>query len=371
MAKPRIILLGKLPPPLIGPAIATEVLLNSSLREDFEITHFGTNLNDSVRSMGRFGWRKLRQSVSSARKLHRLAKEKKAHLALVPVSQTTVGFVKDSLYILALAKAGVPVLIQLRGSNFKNWIDGSSGLVKRWVRFCLRKTVGVVVLGEKLRPLFAEFYPPEQIFVAPNGADFPALSGEEKEIVKPLRLLYLSNFLPGKGFDTLLEALAADDAFKTGMALHAYGAWDDERFREQCLEIIRTNNLSQVYLNDSVSGAQKWKALNSADAFVFVPRHPEGHPWAIVEAMAAGLPIISTDRGAITESVRDGENGFIVSAENPTELAERISYFCDSPEDAQKMGKSSRQRYESDFTSERMAGRYRQIFNEILSRCAE
>src|SRR5690606_24143329 len=113
MNKPRILLLGKLPPPYIGPAIATEVLLSSSLSEDFELIHFNTTLNESVGEMGKFGWRKLMRSFASALDLYRLAKRKEGDLALVPISQTTVGFVKDSLFILTLRMASVPVVVQL------------------------------------------------------------------------------------------------------------------------------------------------------------------------------------------------------------------------------------------------------------------
>lgn len=371
MAKRRIILLGKLPPPYIGPAIATKVLLNSSLKGDFELLHFNTTLNTSVDSMGTFGWTKLWQSFSGARKLYRAARAFRGELALVPISQTTVGFVKDSLYILALHRAGVPVLVQLRGSNFKTWYGQRSSTVKRWVRFCLKKAEGVVVLGEKLKPVFGDFFPPDRIFVAPNGADFPELRGSHQAVSDKIRLLYLSNFLPGKGFDVVLRALTTNELFKERIELFAYGAWDDPGFKEECEQIIRSGDLTNVSLNPPVSGAEKWSAFNDADLFVFVPRYPEGHPWAIVEAMAAELPVISTDRGAITESVHDGENGFIVKAEDHHLLAEKLAYFCDHPKALNTMGEQSRYLYESHFTGAKMADRYRKIFNHVLEQCAE
>lgn len=371
MNKPRIILLGKLPPPYIGPAIATQVLLNSSLSDDFELIHFNTTLNESVGEMGKFGWKKLFRSFKSTQSLFKLARQKKGDLALVPISQTTVGFVKDSLYILALQMAGVPVLVQLRGSNFKTWYRGQSFLVKWWVRFCLRKTEGVIVLGNKLRPVFEDFYHPKQIYVTPNGADFPHLRGVSLPVNGELKLLYLSNFLPGKGFDLVLEALASQPPLHHAVVLNAYGAWGDPVFRRKCEQIIQKNKLKNVFIYPPVSGDEKWNAFNNADLFVFVPRHPEGHPWAIVEAMAAALPVISTDRGAITESVIHGENGFIVAAENHLELAEKIRYFCNEPKACVAFGKSSREKYELQFTAAAMAERYRIIFKQVLKPCVE
>lgn len=369
MARARIILLGKLPPPYIGPAIATQVLLSSDLKEDFELYHFDTTLNEKVDQMGRFGWNKLMRSWRGYRKLYHLGRSTKADLALVPVSQTTMGFLKDSLYILALRKAGVPVLIQLRGSQFRNWYESSSPITRRWVCFVLAKTEGVIVLGEKLRELFAPFFPPERIYVSPNGADFPALQNHTNSLFPELRVLYLSNYLPGKGFDTVLKAMALlkDEP----VLLSAQGSWDDRTFEANCHKLIKDENLTKVALGDSVSGEAKWNALKNASVFVFVPRHPEGHPWAIVEAMAAGLPVISTDRGAITESVIDGKNGFIVPAENPDALAEKLRFFAQNPEAVQQMGAESRRLYEDQFTQSKMAARYKNIFSKVLAQCAE
>lgn len=369
MDKPRVIILGKLPPPYIGPAMATQILLSSDLTNHFELHHFNTTLNKEVGEMGRFGWGKLRRSWSGYRRLYQMAKSTSAQLALVPISQTTMGFFKDSLYILALRKAGVPVLIQLRGSQFKTWYQSASPITRWWVRRILLKTEGVIVLGEKLRNLFADFYPPERIHVSPNGADFPELAGHQQQSSGTLNVLYLSNYLPGKGFDTVLQSISQlkDESVK----LTAHGAWDDRNFESRCRELIQKEQLENVSIGDSVSGDAKWSALKQADVFVFVPRHPEGHPWAIVEAMAAGLPVISTDRGAITESVIDGKNGFIIPADNPGAQAEKLRFFAQNPEAVKQMGAESRRLYEQHFTQSKMASRYAEIFRKVMASCVE
>ncbi|MBK7712563.1 MAG: glycosyltransferase family 4 protein [Bacteroidales bacterium] len=71
--------------------------------------------------------------------------------------------------------------------------------------------------------------------------------------------------------------------------------------------VIKIINESQLQLKIVHPGSNddKIELLTEADIFTFTPGIPEGHPWVIVESMAAGLPIISTDQGAITESVID------------------------------------------------------------------
>jgi glycosyltransferase involved in cell wall biosynthesis len=70
--------------------------------------------------------------------------------------------------------------------------------------------------------------------------------------------------------------------------------------------------------------------------------------------MAAGLPVITTDRGAIAESVVDGENGFIVAAGRPDEIAAKVRLLAGDPELRRKMGRQSRERYERLFTEKKM-----------------
>jgi len=70
--------------------------------------------------------------------------------------------------------------------------------------------------------------------------------------------------------------------------------------------------------------------------------------------MAAGLPIISTDRGAIVESVRDEENGFIVKAGSPSDIAAKLELLLSDELLRERMGASGRKKYEENFTEEKM-----------------
>ena len=92
----------------------------------------------------------------------------------------------------------------------------------------------------------------------------------------------------------------------------------------------------------------------------------EGHPWVIVEAMASGLPIITTDQGCIKESVIDGENGYIVPKRKVEVLAERTIHLIKNPELREKMGSRSRELYEANFTKEHFVQRMMDAINLAL-----
>jgi glycosyltransferase involved in cell wall biosynthesis len=117
-----------------------------------------------------------------------------------------------------------------------------------------------------------------------------------------------------------------------------------------------------------VAGKEKLELLRSADIFAFPTYYPpEGHPWAIVEAMAAGLPIVSTDQGAITESVVHGRNGLIVEKRNPATVAQAIVSLCHDRDARVRMAHTSRQLYEENFTEARMVQRLAGVFFTVLA----
>ena len=107
--------------------------------------------------------------------------------------------------------------------------------------------------------------------------------------------------------------------------------------------------------------------LSKADIFCFPPVEPEGQPLVILEAMACGLPIISTEYGAIPDLVKDGENGFVISPGSNCQLVERISELANSSEKRQKMGRISREMYKNQFTRERWTDKLREVFLQVVA----
>jgi glycosyltransferase involved in cell wall biosynthesis len=368
-SKPKVLILGKLPPPYMGPAIATQIILNSSLNNDWDLHHFNTQLNKDISKMGKWSFKKSALMLKKYNDFKKTLKNVQPNLVLIPISQTTMGFVKDAPYIRLAKKSGAKVLIQLRGSDFKNWLNRSSKKINDFVRNTLAYADGVIVLGENLKYLFKDYFPENKIFVVPNGGNFtfPTVNIEENS---PKEILYFANFLRNKGFIYVLKAVAELNKDKSlpPFKLLASGSWDDKVYKNECLQFIEQNKLNNVEITNKKSGASKWEMFAKADIFTFCPIAPEGHPWVIVEAMAAGLPIISTNQGAIIESVFDGDNGFIVETGNFKDIAEKIRLLLKDEKLRLKMGEASKNRYNQYFTEEKMVQNLNKVFNEIMQK---
>jgi glycosyltransferase involved in cell wall biosynthesis len=363
MSKKKVVILGKLPPPYIGPSVATQIILNSDLKNRFELIHLDTKINDELSGFGKISLKKIVRNFVLYRRLAKLIKRHRPQLVLVPISQTRRGFLKDSVFIQIAAKHKVKVLVHLRGSEFRNWYNSEKPSVQKRVKNTLSKCSGAIVLGHKLINIFEGFFTRENIYVVPNGGNysFPPKNKSDK-----IRLLFFSNLLVSKGVSDVLRAIEILDKEELkNFHLDLVGAWHKEEDKLECEAILKGNSLP-VQIHSPRSGEQKLKLFSDAEVFIFPPREPEGHPWSIVEAMAAGLPVISTDKGAITESVIDGVNGFIVNPASPEELAAKIRLLIADEALRKKMGEQGRNIYLQNFTEEKMVENLAQVFNKVI-----
>ncbi len=362
---PTIMILGKVPPPYMGPSIATEILLNSELKNSFNLIHVDTKVNADLNDIGKWSIKKFKSYFEIWTLMISKIKKYNPNLVLIPISQSTIGFLKDSIFIIIASLFKKKILLHLRGSDFRNWFEKSNKLNKWYVKNCLKLTKGVIVLGENLKPIFKGLYSENKIFVAPNGGDYTIPSRTNNSEIP--RILYLGNLQSSKGIEDVIEAIAIlKQLNQVKYEVEIIGGWRNEATKQKCLKIIFENNLP-IHFTPPELSKNKLQELSNADIFVFPPRAPEGHPWVIVEAMAAGLPIISTDQGAIIESVHHDLNGFIIASSDPKSMAQKISELIINPELRLKMGKESRKRYEENFTEKVMVKNLTSIFNTILA----
>jgi glycosyltransferase involved in cell wall biosynthesis len=102
---------------------------------------------------------------------------------------------------------------------------------------------------------------------------------------------------------------------------------------------------ANIRLYPSIGAQGLLEAYRSADVFVF-PSLAEGFAHVLLEAMASGLPIVSTERTAAPDLIRHGREGYIVQAGSASYLAATIENFLRQPESVRTMGDAARRRAE-------------------------
>jgi glycosyltransferase involved in cell wall biosynthesis len=164
---------------------------------------------------------------------------------------------------------------------------------------------------------------------------------------------------PMKGLDHLIRALAL---LPEQVSLRIVG---DGESREALQKLAQAEGIGKRVV--FVGYKQDKDIVYELDAFDFYvfPSLWEGLPYSLLEAMRAGLPIVSTNVGGIPEALGGGKAGLLVRPASPQALAEAINILLDDHGMAMRLGAAARQRYEDLFSLCRMQESFAQIIAEV------
>jgi glycosyltransferase involved in cell wall biosynthesis len=267
----------------------------------------------------------------------------------LPLSQSTPGLLRDSMFVFAASLRGWKVAAHLRGGEFRGYYRRSHPIMRRWIRATLARLDSVAVMSESLRPVFDGLVSAERITVVGNGTpEFEPGSPVRRD---PEHVLFLSHLRRRKGVVQALEAALLVLASRPSTRFTFAGDWESSELELALRQRAATVD-ERIEFRGPISGAEKNELLGSAAVLLFPPVEPEGHPRVVLEALAAGLPVVGTDRGAIGETVENGRSGFVLDDPTPQVLADVTARLLDDDDLRKAMGRAARERYLADFTQE-------------------
>lgn len=168
-------------------------------------------------------------------------------------------------------------------------------------------------------------------------------------------LLFVGYLIPRKGVDTLVKSIniLVKSRGLERLTLHIVGDTErDEAYVQGIREYCRKESIEDhVIFHGRVSERDLQSLYETSDIFVF-PSLWEGFGMVLAEAMSYGLPIVTTNAGAIPYLVKDGRNGFLVPPQDPERLAQSIDKLIASPELRAEFGEVNR-KVAAEFSWER------------------
>jgi D-inositol-3-phosphate glycosyltransferase len=188
-------------------------------------------------------------------------------------------------------------------------------------------------------------------------------------------LLFVGRIERLKGIDTLLESVAVVSRFCAGRDLKVLIVGGGGQTEAENAELRRVVQLHRdLNLEDQVEfvGSKPQEMLPlyySAADITIMPSHYESFGLVAVESMASGTPVIASDVGGLSYTVRDGETGFLVPHENHFALAEKVHALLKDPHMRQEMGEQAA-RHAAQYSWKNIATQVVEVYDqEISARC--
>ena len=348
MKRPRLIVVGPLPPPVHGVAVSTSLALaDRHLNERFDVRHLDTSDPRPLTNMGRWDVTNIRLGVLHVWRLWRMLRGKPGVMYFA-LSETPAAFLRDSLFVALARIRGWRVAAHVRNANFRTMYEALPAPGRWWARRTLERLSAVAVLGASTIPLFDGLIPRERFTVVANGTPDLAPTGTQ---TRGETVLFLSNLRADKG---VVEATAAAETVLESRASARFvfaGNWHEEDLKRALPARLRRFGDRARFI-PPVAGEEK-RALILSSAIVLCPTViTEGQPRVILEAMSAGVPVIATDRGTVAETIVHGETGYVLPDPDPGEIARYVLALLADDARRSAMGDAARRRYLERYTQE-------------------
>jgi glycosyltransferase involved in cell wall biosynthesis len=361
--KQSIVIVGPVSPPYGGPEKITESLLGSPLFNSlFDIHHVNTQKPLSNEQRSRFQFINVLYNVRDLANLIGAILRHRPRTVFVFLSQNKLAFARDAVFIAVGVVLGRRVVASREGSYFQEFYSGC-GTLGRWlIRRTLRLTTHLRVESEMIRSQFDGLTDPARVTVCRTGIDPGPLGNlPPREPTGCLRILFMANISVAKGAVDLVRAIAVMRRHYSGqLQLRLAGGYihreqnitgvrGANNAETQIAELIEKHGLADcVAFPGPVYGAKKIEEFAAADVFV-LPSYSEGLSNALMEAVAAGLPVIAARVGALPECVAHGENGFLIEPGDSESLGKHLAELANDPGLRLRMGKASRALCEKKF----------------------
>jgi glycosyltransferase involved in cell wall biosynthesis len=189
--------------------------------------------------------------------------------------------------------------------------------------------------------------PEGKFVVVHNGVDVENAVSDGKKVDGKIIIGTVAYFYRNKALEYFIRAAAILNEQYSNLEFQIVGEGEQRKFLESEISRLKIENLTLL------GPVDPRPILRNLDIYALTSTK-EGFPYAILEAMSFGLPIVATRVGGVPEAVLDGENGFLVEAKNAKALADKIGVLLEAEETRKEFGRKSRERVTQEFSLQKM-----------------
>jgi len=274
-------------------------------------------------------------------------------------------------------RRGIPLVVQTHGTllgydrivhDGRTWPYELYDTVTR--RHTIRRADRIVVSTCQERQEAREFgVPDDRIEVVPVGKDVKRYQSVPHDPPdEKFRLLFVGRLDPSRNVEVAIRAM---EALPEAVELQVVGGdatrsnATEESYVERLRTLARELSVSdRVRFTGPKYDEELVAAYRSAHAFVYTSRY-ENFGQTVLEAAAAGLPVIATPEGVAPDLVEHGETGYLVSYDDPSEVVDAVTELRDSPH--RRMGRELQEKVRAEYDWGAIVDDYQRIYRDVLN----
>jgi glycosyltransferase involved in cell wall biosynthesis len=343
-SRPRVLVVGPGPTQVGGVTTFIRILMSSHIvTEKYELIALDTTrAAEDISSAGRFSIRNLSYLLSQ---IYQLVLVIACQRPVVMHLAVTSGwsFWKGGAFLLIGKAFRIKSVAHLHGGSMHEYYRKRPRPVQRLIGWVFKRADVVIALSGQWRCfLLDEVRSDLCVVVIPNTVDTPfAAAAEQDDFGTRQRrklVLFVGHLAQAKGvFDILRAVPLVLASHEDAVFLFAGRAHDARTLKDLERYASEANLGNAVQFLGEVTGQSKLDLFGRVMLFI-LPSYVEGLPYALLEAMAVGLPVISTSVGAIPEIIEEGHHGFLIKPGDHIALARRIIQLLDDESLRQQMG---------------------------------
>lgn len=247
-------------------------------------------------------------------------------------SLTTVSILRDFLFLNFVKKKHYPVLFFVHGWKMKISNKFQNNMIKKIFKKNFDLSDSIIVLANRFKNELEKLgINEEKIFVSSTMVETALYIPQTKKFERPYKILFCGNIKVEKGCFVLVESIPSILKYYPDTKFIFIGTGKElERLK---IKVEKMGLKKNIDIKGYVSNEEKIRIFKKSHVFLFPTSHSEGFPCVILEAIAAGLPLVTTPNAGIIDAIDHGQQGFLLDDINPkpNEIKDTIIKLLDHP----------------------------------------
>jgi glycosyltransferase involved in cell wall biosynthesis len=257
------------------------------------------------------------------------------------------------------------VIFHLHGGGFRDFIEGLSPLPRALALATIRCSDRILCLSSPVQEWLQALVPGVPVEWWPNPVPVHLFALESDTQDREPVLLFLGALVPAKGLRDLLQAFTMLHSLHPEALLVIGGVGPERAALQQ--EAVALGLQNAVKFEGWIDTPEKTAWLRRARILV-LPSHLESQPMVLLEAMAAGAAVVSTDVGGVPDLVQTDEHGLLVPVRQPEKLAQALVHAWVDAGARQRWASQARQRVMERHGADQVGRSLRRMYTELAKR---